>query len=413
MDSSSSVLACHLVGVLGAAGLRQRQPDQIIGRDLRQECLGRCHPDLGPGAGVEHRVALARDLATVGVADRQHLGLLLLGVPHRLEGVGGLAGLRYRNYERATVQNRVAVAEFTGQLDLDRQPRPVLDRVLGQQSGVVGRAAGHDEDLVDLAQLLVGEPLLVEHDAAIDEVAQQGFGYRGRLLGDLLEHEVLIAALFGSAQVPVDIELAVLDILATVEVGDLVAVGGDHHGLVLAQLDGMAGVFDKRRDIGAHEHLAVADTQHQRRRSPGGDDGAGIIDIEEHQREVTLEAAQHRQHRSDEVTGGRAMSIGPGDQMHGDLGVGVARKIHPGRLEFTAQRGEVFDDPVVHDRDLGGGVAMRVRVAVGGPSMRGPAGMTQPGVSAQRNRIGLVQRGLQVDQPAGAPTHRKSAVAVD
>jgi hypothetical protein len=36
---------------------------------------------------------------------------------------------------------------------------------------VVGGATRDHEHLVDLAQLLVGEPLLVEHDAAIDEVA--------------------------------------------------------------------------------------------------------------------------------------------------------------------------------------------------------------------------------------------------
>ncbi len=167
-------------------------------------------PISGPGAGVEHRVALARDLAAVGVADRQHLGLLLLGVPHRFERVGGLAGLRDRDHQRAAVQHRVAVAELAGQLDLDGQPGPVLDRVLGQQPGVVRGAAGDDEDLVDLAQLLVGEALLVEHDAAVDEVAQQGVGDRGGLLGDLLEHEVLVAALLGGREIPVDVKLAVV-----------------------------------------------------------------------------------------------------------------------------------------------------------------------------------------------------------
>ena len=101
------------------------------------------------------------------------------------------------------------------------------------------------------------------------------------------------------------------------------------------------------------------------------------------------------------------------DQVHGDLGVGVAGELHPGRLQLAAQRGEVLDDPVVHHRDLPGGVAMRVRVAVGGPAVGGPPGMAQPGVPAQRCRVGGVQRGLQVNQPAGAPAHRQSAAAVD
>ena len=86
----------------------------------------------------------------------------------------------------------------------------MLDGVLGQQPGVIGGAAGHHEHLVDLAQLLIGQPLLVEHDAAVDEMPEQGVGHRGGLLGDLLEHEVLVAALLGGAQVPVDMKLAVL-----------------------------------------------------------------------------------------------------------------------------------------------------------------------------------------------------------
>ena len=108
------------------------------------------------------------------------------------------------------VQHRVAVTEFAGQLHFDRQPRPVLDRVLGQQPGVIGGAAGDHEDLVDLAQFLIGQPLLVEHDPAVDEVAEQRVGDRGGLLGDLLEHEVLVAALLGGRQVPVDVERAAL-----------------------------------------------------------------------------------------------------------------------------------------------------------------------------------------------------------
>ena len=72
-------------------------------------------------------------------------------------------------------------------------------------------ATGDDENLVDLAQFLIGEPLLVQHDAAVDEVPDQSVGNRGGLLGDLLEHEVLVAALFGGVDVPVDMKFAVFD----------------------------------------------------------------------------------------------------------------------------------------------------------------------------------------------------------
>jgi len=88
----------------------------------------------------------------------------------------------------------------------------------------------------------------------------RGVGHRGGLLGDLLEHEELVAALFGRGQVPIDMETpGVRVVRVPVEVGDPVAVGGEHDGLVLAEFDRLAGVFDERGHVGADEHLAVAD----------------------------------------------------------------------------------------------------------------------------------------------------------
>ena len=85
---------------------------------------------------------------------------------------------------------------------------------------MIRAAARHHEHLVHLAQLLVGQPLLIEHDAAVDEMPRQGVGYRGGLLGDLLEHEVLIAALLRGREVPVDAKIAELAVRVTVEVAD-------------------------------------------------------------------------------------------------------------------------------------------------------------------------------------------------
>ena len=282
------VLAGDLVGVLRAERLRQRQPDQVAGDDLRGERLRRRDTDLGAGVGVEHRVGLAGDLRAVGVADRQHAGLLLAGVAHGLQRVGGLARLGDRDDERGAVEHGVAVAELAGHLDLDRDAAPVLDRVLREQARVVRRAAGDDEHLVDVAQLLVGEALLVEHDPAVDEVPAQRVGQRRRLLLDLLQHEEVVAALLGGGDVPVDVERAGLGGVA-VEVGDDRAVAGQRDDLVLAELDRLAGVVDERGDVGGDEHLALADADHQRRGAPGGDDLVGPVGVGEHQRERALE----------------------------------------------------------------------------------------------------------------------------
>ena len=69
------------------------------------------------------------------------LDALLAGVPDRHQGVGGLAGLADRDDQGVAGQDRVAVAELVGELDLARDPGPVLDGVLRDQAGVERRAA--------------------------------------------------------------------------------------------------------------------------------------------------------------------------------------------------------------------------------------------------------------------------------
>ena len=171
---------------------------------------------------------------------------------------------------------------------------------------------------------MVRQPLLVEHDTAIDEVAEQRVGHCLGLFGDLLEHEVLIAALFGGRHVPVDVKMPSIRVIRlAVEIGDAVAVGGDHDRLVLAEFDGVAGVFDERCDIGADKHLTGADADNERRGAPDSDDGARLVGVGEDQRVVALEAAHHGQHGGDEVARGVTALVLAGDQVD-DASVSVS-----------------------------------------------------------------------------------------
>ena len=197
------------------------------------------------------------------------------------------------------------------------------------------------------------------------------------------------------------------------EVGDPVAVGGDHDGLVLAQLDGVAGVLDECRHVGADEHLAVADTEHQRRGAAGGDDRARLVGVGEHQREVALQPRQHGEHGLREIACGRAVVVLPGDQVDGDLGVGVAGELDAGGLQLLAQLGVVLDDPVVDDRDLARRVAVRVGVAVGRPAVGGPAGVAEAGAAREACGVRLGQRCFEVGEPTGTPAHGQPADAVE
>ena len=170
-------------------------------------------------------------------------------------------------------------------------------------------------------------------------------------------------------------------------------------------------MLDERGHVGADEHLAVADPDHQRSGAARRDDGAGLVGVGEHQGEVALQPAQHGQHRGGEVTGRLAVVIRLGHQVHRDLGVGVAGELHAGRLQLAAQHSEVLDDAVVDDGDLAGGVAVRVRVAVGGPAVGGPAGVAQAGACRPAPPApSRPSAGLQVGQPAGPTAHGELAV---
>src|SRR2546425_332225 len=74
------------------------------------------------------------------------------------------------------------------------------------------------------------------------------------------------------------------------------------------------------------------------------------------------------------------------EQVHRDLGVRLARELMPLREERRLERLEVLDDPVVDDRSDAAAIDVRMRVLLARPTMRGPAGVSDPGVSGSRMR---------------------------
>lgn len=114
------------------------------------------------GVGVEDRVGLAGDRRAVGVADGEDTGALFTGVAQGHQRVHGLAGLGDGDDQGVRAEDRVPVAELARQLHLARDTGPVLDGVLGDHARVERRTARDDDHLVQLAQLLVGDPDLVQ-----------------------------------------------------------------------------------------------------------------------------------------------------------------------------------------------------------------------------------------------------------
>ena len=139
---------------------------------------------------VDAAVGFAGDGAADDVDDGQDLVAASARFAQAGQRVGGFAGLADDEDERAGVDGRVAVAEFAGVFDFDRDVREFLDEVFAGERGVPAGAAGGDHNTFDAAEFGVGhvEPAKPGGDFLEIEPTAHGILERARLLVDLLEH---------------------------------------------------------------------------------------------------------------------------------------------------------------------------------------------------------------------------------
>ena len=183
-------MAAHLALVHLAVRRGKAQREKRRGHHLRRVGLGRGDADLGARLDVHRAVGLARRRGAEDVRDGEDLAAERPHATRRGEGVCGLARLGDDDAERVVGDERLLVVELGGVLAEDRDLRPVLHELAGDEAHVIGSAAGDHVDAVDGGQLLLGHVKLVEKDAVLAEAVLQeptdGLG----LLGDLLRHEV-------------------------------------------------------------------------------------------------------------------------------------------------------------------------------------------------------------------------------
>ena len=397
-----NLAANHWMRSIGGAGLfgdfaaheGQLQREGVHGDQLGTVGLGGGDGDLGSGEGIEDMVRLAGNGGAHDVHDGQGTDPEGLGLAQGGQAVGGLAGLGDDDDEGFGIQQLFAVAELGGQLDPGGELGQILEDVLGGHAHMPGGAAGNDVHGGDIGQKRIGESGPGQVDPAVLQNAVQGIADSGGLFVDLLEHEMLIAALFGGLGVPGDLGGLVLDHIAVQVIENDLARGEARH-LEIADVIDRAGMLQNGRDIGGQIALAVGDAENHGAVLPGGEDLAGVV--AEHQGEGigaadTDHGARNRVHGAELV-----FLVIVVDQLDDHLGIGLGIEGIAVPQELGLELGIVLDNAVVDADDTGldragagaGAVAADMRMGVGlaGLAVGGPAGMTDAAGAGKRAAV--------------------------
>ena len=294
-------------------------------------------------------------------------------IAERGERIGGLARLRDEERRASLVERRLAIAELRGDIDIDRQPRPALEPVFGDEAGIEGGAAGREREPGELGEI-EGKSRDVDAVGGKIDIGRERVADHFRLLMDLLGHEVAVVALVDQKSRGERAGDRPLHRLA-VAVADGDAFPRQHRPIAVFEIGDRIGEGGERDRVGADEHLAVAVADGERAPLARHDHQIVVAAEDDGERKRALEALQRVEDGAHRIAAGSELA---GDEMSDDLGVGVAGEHRPFRRQFFLQLTEILDDAVMHDRDEIGHMRMRVgfdRLAVGRPARVADAGL--------------------------------------
>ena len=216
---------------------------------------------------------------------------------------------------------------------------------------------------------------------------------------------MLEPALFGQDGVPQHVgHLPVHG--AAVEIAEVHPVPGQHRHVSVRQEEHVAGVAEDGGHVGRHKVLVVPDADHDRRSQPRGHDFERIGAGNHGQREHSGEFLDSRAHGVFQVPLEVLL-----DQVGDHLGVGFGLENVALFQQLMLERQVVLDDAVVNHHDLALAIAVGMGILLGGPPVRGPAGVA----NAEAAVHGVQADGiLEVAELAfGAAYGKLAIVAVD
>ena len=161
--------------------------------ELAGERLGRGDADLGPGERRQDRIGFPRDRRLAHIDDRENVLPLRAAIAQRGERIGRLARLRDEQRRAAGIERGLAIAELRGDIDIDRQFRPALEPIFGDEAGIEGGAAGGEREPRDLGEV-EGQLRDVDTVGGEIDIAGERMADHFRLFVDLLCHEMAVVA---------------------------------------------------------------------------------------------------------------------------------------------------------------------------------------------------------------------------
>ena len=162
---------------------------------------------------------------------------------------------------------------------------------------------------------------------------------------------------------------------------NLDATPGEQRAVAILKVGDAACHRREGESIAAGEHLMVAVANGQRASAPGANQEIFFAGKQHGERERALQSRQHT------VYGGKrlhAASKKGGEQNGGDLSICFGFELFAVTLELKPQLAMIFDDAIVHHRNLGRDNG--VRVALDRQAVRRPARMRHANRASQRRR---------------------------
>ncbi len=355
-------------------------------------CFRGGYGDFRACQGVDDMVCFAGDGGADGVGDSQALGAQAFRFFQCCQGVDGFTGLAHHDAEGLVSGQGTAVAVFGCDFYRNRNLHEPFDVVFRYEAGVVGGAAGGDEDVVDAVEAFFRPAQVVEVDRAVFvQMNLHGIMDSLGLFVNFFQHEMREAAFFCCFSTPFHF-LHFFGDRISFGIIEGNAISLHHSQLAVVDDVDAAGVIDDGRDIGGDEVFAFAKADDQRIVFLGANDGVRHVFIHDYQAVGAFDDSEHFADGGEEIT-----VVHFFQEVRYHFGVGVGFEYMAFVHELLLQSHVVFNDAIVNDDEMIVAVAMGMGISIRRLAMGGPAGVADTDVTGER--MGF-QRFFQICQAA-------------